>query len=65
MDGAEDGLPLGPDEAEGADDGLLLGLKEGSLTGLSLGSMLSAEGPELGTALGTTSRLVVGPLLGT
>jgi hypothetical protein len=33
-------------------------------TELSLGSMLSAEGPELGTALGATSGLAVVPLLG-
>jgi hypothetical protein len=50
---------------EGANDRLLPGLEEGPLTGLSLGSLLSAEGPELSTALGATSGLAVGPLLGT
>ena len=74
MDGAEldlelgetTGISAGPllgfwlDEAEGAEDGLLLGLEEGSLTG----SLLSDEGPVLGIELNATTGLSVGPLLG-
>jgi hypothetical protein len=66
LTGLSDGPLLGAQllEAEGANDGILLGLWEGPLTGLSLGSMLIDEGPELGTALGKSSGLAVGPLLG-
>jgi hypothetical protein len=74
MDGAEldlelgetTGISAGPllgfwlDEAEGAEDGLLLGLEEGPLTG----SLLSDEGPVLGIELNATTGLSVGPLLG-
>ena len=41
-----------------------MGRGDWSFTGLSLGSLLNDDGPELGNELGETAGIFTGPLLG-